>query len=306
MDEISETSSYNYKKGIAAFIGTYLIWSFQPLYWNLFGELDTSVLMAGRILFAGLFCVLVLWAAGRLPELRSAFQSPAVMRRELPAAVFLAADWLVYLFAARNGRLLEISLGYYIMPLVVFLFGALLFKEPVQPAHFGALGLVIIGVILSVKGFGEAPWVTASLAVCFAVYSAIKKSLTVDSIVSTTVEILLMTPFALAYLLWSMGGGRAGANLPGEIWLLLAGGGLVTALPMLFYSIGIRWVPLTGFGLFEYLSPTFGLLCSRILGERLTREKLISFVFIWLGVLVYVLTIIRPREKKDKSESVER
>ncbi len=289
---------YDYKKGLSALMGCFLLWGFQPLYWYLCAGMDTFFLMAGRIIWAGVFCVLLLWAQGKLPQLWALFRSRQAMKREIPAAALLFGDWIVYLWAVQNGRVLECSLGYYIQPLVVFAFGALVFREKLSWRHLLILAVVAVGIVLSASGFGGVPYVTIALALMFAVYAAIKKSLTIDSIVSTTAEILMMAPVALLFVLLCRMGDNGLGGLTLTRQLLVMGSGVVTAAPMLLYAIGVRQLPLMTTGICQYLSPTLGILCGTIMGESLSREKLISFAFIWVGVLLYTLNSLYEERRR--------
>lgn len=289
---------YDYKKGLSALMGCFLLWGFQPLYWYLCAGMDTFFLMAGRIIWAGVFCVLLLWVQGKLPQLWALFRSRQAMKREIPAAVLLFGDWIVYLWAVQNGRVLECSLGYYIQPLVVFAFGALVFREKLSWRHLLILAVVAVGIVLSASGFGGVPYVTIALALMFAVYAAIKKSLTIDSIVSTTAEILMMAPVALLFVLLCRMGDNGLGGLTLSRQLLVMGSGVVTAAPMLLYAIGVRRLPLMTTGICQYLSPTLGILCGLIMGESLSREKLISFAFIWVGVLLYTLNSLYEERRR--------
>lgn len=289
---------YDYKKGLSALMGCFLLWGFQPLYWYLCAGMDTFFLMAGRIIWAGVFCVLLLWAQGKLPQLWALFRSRQAMKREIPAAALLFGDWIVYLWAVQNGRVLECSLGYYIQPLVVFAFGALVFREKLSWRHLLILAVVAVGIVLSASGFGGVPYVTIALALMFAVYAAIKKSLTIDSIVSTTAEILMMAPVALLFVLLCRMGDNGLGGLTLTRQLLVMGSGVVTAAPMLLYAIGVRRLPLMTTGICQYLSPTLGILCGTIMGESLSREKLISFAFIWVGVLLYTLNSLYEERRR--------
>ena len=292
--------AYNYKKGLTAMLGCFFIWGFQPLYWYLCGGMDTFFLMASRIVWAAVCCVLLLWMQGKLPQLAAAFKDKQVLKREIPAAVFLFGDWIVYLWAVQNGRVLECSLGYYIQPLVVFAFGAVIFKEKISWRHFVIIAIVVVGIVLSTSGFGGVPYVTIALAAMFAIYAAIKKSLTIDSIVSTTMEIIMMVPVAIVFVLCCRMGDNGMGSMTVIKQLLMIGGGIITGLPMVFYSIGVRNLPLMTTGICQYLSPTLGIVCGAIMGEALTREKLVSFLFIWGGVILYVLnTVYEERRKKS-------
>ena len=153
--------TYDYKKGLTAMLGCFLIWGFQPLYWYLCGDMDTFFMMANRIVWAAVCCVMILWVQGKLPQLWAAFRDKQVMKREVPAAVFLFGDWIVYLWAVKNGRVLECSLGYYIQPLVVFAFGAVVFHEKISWRHFVAIdkldkiGLDNVNAELKEKGISD-------------------------------------------------------------------------------------------------------------------------------------------------------
>ena len=275
----------------------FLIWGFQPLYWYLCEGMDTFFLLACRIIFAAVCCVLLLKLQGKLPQLKAAFCDKKVLKREIPAAVLLFLDWAIYLWAVQNGRVLECSLGYYIQPLVVFTFGAVIFKEKLSWRHLVILAIVVVGIVLSTNGFGV-PYVTISLAVLFAIYAAIKKSLTIDSIVSTTMEILMMVPLAILFILFFRMGDNGVAAVDFVRFLLIVGSGVVTAAPMLFYAVGVRNLPMMTTGICQYLSPTIGIFCSMIMGEMLTRDKLVSFYFIWAGVILYVLNMFYEERKK--------
>ena len=292
--------AYNYKKGLTAMLGCFFIWGFQPLYWYLCGGMDTFFLMASRIVWAAVCCVLLLWMQGKLPQLAAAFKDKQVLKREIPAAVFLFGDWIVYLWAVQNGRGLEGSLGYYIQ-LVVFAFGAVIFKEKISWRHFVIIAIVVVGIVLSTSGFGGVPYVTIALATMFAIYAAIKKSLTIDSIVSTTMEIIMMVPVAIVFVLCCRMGDNGMGSLTVVRQLLLMGSGVVTAVPMLFYAIGVRNLPLMTTGICQYLSPTLAIFCGMIMGESLTKEKLVSFCFIWAGVILYTLNSIYEEKKRSKT-----
>ena len=286
------------RAGFLSIVACYCLWGLQPLYWNLDHTFDSMFLMATRAVAAGLFCILLLAAQGKLGQLKAAFCDPKILAREIPAALFLFGDWFVFIWGVQHRQVLECSVGYYIQPLVVFTFGALLFHEKCRPYLFAALLFMLAGIVVSALALGTLPWVTVSLALMFAFYAAIKKSLKIDSIVSTSCEILLMVPFMLAYLLiFRRGpGGLAALDLPRAAFLL--GGGVITGLPMLLYSIGVKQLRLMTASIGQYISPTLGLLCSLILHEEITWEKLVSLAFIWVGILIYAGFTLRDLKKQ--------
>lgn len=290
----------NYKKGLSTFLLCFLIWGFQPLYWYICGEWDTYFLLACRIIWAAVCCLCILWAQGKLPQLLEVFRDKNILKREIPASVFLLADWGVYLWAVQNGRVLECSLGYYIQPIVVFILGAVIFREKVSWRHIVILAVVVVGIVLSTDGFNGIPYVTILLAVCFAIYAAIKRSLRIDSVVSTSAEIVMMVPLALLFILFFRMGDTGMASITPLRQLMLLGAGVVTAMPMVLYSVGVKYLPLMTAGFCQYLSPTLAIVCGMIMGEYLTAEKLRSFYFIWAGVLLYCLNTVYEERKKAR------
>ena len=290
----------NYKKGIPTLLLCFFIWGFQPLYWYICGEWDTYFLLACRIIWAAVCCLCILWAQGKLPQLLAVFRDKNILKREIPASVFLLADWGVYLWAVQNGRVLECSLGYYIQPIVVFILGAVIFREKVSWRHIVILAVVVVGIVLSTDGFNGIPYVTILLAVCFAIYAAIKRSLRIDSVVSTSAEIVMMVPLALLFILLFRMGDTGMASITPLRQLMLLGAGVVTAMPMVLYSVGVKYLPLMTAGFCQDLSPTLAIVCGMIMGEYLTAEKLRSFYFIWAGVLLYCLNTVYEERKKAR------
>ena len=290
----------NYKKGIPTLLLCFFIWGFQPLYWYICGEWDTYFLLACRIIWAAVCCLCILWAQGKLPQLLEVFRDKNILKREIPASIFLLADWGVYLWAVQNGRVLECSLGYYIQPIVVFILGAVIFREKVSWRHIVILAVVVVGIVLSTDGFNGIPYVTILLAVCFAIYAAIKRSLRIDSVVSTSAEIVMMVPLALLFILFFRMGDTGMASITPLRQLMLLGAGVVTAMPMVLYSVGVKYLPLMTAGFCQYLSPTLAIVCGMIMGEYLTAEKLRSFYFIWAGVLLYCLYTVYEERKKAR------
>ena len=290
----------NYKKGIPTLLRCFFIWGVQPLYWYICGEWDTYFLLACRIIWAAVCCLCILWAQGKLPQLLEVFRDKNILKREIPASVFLLADWGVYLWAVQNGRVLECSLGYYIQPIVVFILGAVIFREKVSWRHIVILAVVVVGIVLSTDGFNGIPYVTILLAVCFAIYAAIKRSLRIDSVVSTSAEIVMMVPLALLFILFFRMGDTGMASITPLRQLMLLGAGVVTAMPMVLYSVGVKYLPLMTAGFCQYLSPTLAIVCGMIMGEYLTAEKLRSFYFIWAGVLLYCLNTVYEERKKAR------
>lgn len=279
------------KKDTAALLGCYMLWGFQPLYWGLIGDVGTMTVMPLRIVFAALFSVLILALQKRTAELKALFKDRKMMKFLLPAALFLLADWTVYIILVNSGHIIDVSLGYYINPLILFLIGALIYREKCGAGHFIALAVAVMGVVVSAAAFGSVPYTSLIIAVNWAVYAAIKKNVSVDGVLSIAAETLILTIPAVIFMLLFQ---RAElAQIPASSWLPLVGSGVVTALPMFLYSRCVSRLPLVLMCFAQYLSPTFGLVCAFIKGESFSQSQLISLAFFIAAIVVFTVSELK-------------
>lgn len=287
--------------GLPAMMMAYLLWGTQPLYFSIFPSTDTIDLMLWRTLFAALFCFIIICAQKKTRILLNAFCNTRILKIEIPATLFLATDWIVYLIAIKNGQVQECALGYYIQPIVIFSFGIIFFKEKFSFHYIFVFLLILTGIFFFAKGIGKLPYVTIVLSFAFSIYASLKKGLQLDSITSTSMEIILMAPVALILLLYrALICNMQILSGPKEFFYLI-GSGLVTCLPMLFYGLGVVSLPLTVVALCNYMSPSINLISSIILGESVTKEKIISFVFVWAGIILFTSSDIIRKKKLHSS-----
>jgi len=286
------------RKYVVLMLLCYLSWGLQPLYWNLYSDLDSLFLLAVRALWCAVFTVVILAWQKRLGDLLALFRNGRIMRFLVPATVFLLTDWGVYTVAVRSGHILDSSLGYYLNPLVTFFIGLFLFREKCRWPQYLALGLAVMGVVISAVGFGGFSWFTAILALAWAFYATFQKLADVDSMLSIAAETLILAPFMILFLLLFRTGDNGLASLTAMKQFYLIGSGLVTALPMLLFSACVRKVPLSVMSFFQYLSPTFSIFAGLLIGETVTPAKWVSFLFIWAGIAVFTIsTYVADRKK---------
>ena len=292
------------KKYIGIALFCYVFWGFQPMYWVLLMDTDPMFLLMARILTATAFVLAILAAQGRLGQIRETFRDRELMKRLVPATILTMADWGIYMWAVMSGYILDASLGYFISPLVIILIGILVFHEKFRWPVAAAMALVIIGISISAIGYRVFPFVTVSLALAFSIYAAFMKNVRIDAILSTGVQLILMSPVALLFILFFRTGDNGLASVTPYKMLLIIGAGIISITPILLYASCVRKLPLLLMSFMQYLSPTFGLFSGIILGEALTGEKMVRFAFIWAGILVFsVSAVIEMRkEKKIKIE----
>jgi chloramphenicol-sensitive protein RarD len=240
--------------------------------------------------------LILIIAAGKWGEFAGVFRAPRMLFTLLASSIAIAANWTIYIWAVTNHRVLEGSLGYYINPLIVFLFAAMFFGERFRPLQLLAVGIAAAGVVNQTLVVGQFPIVSLSLAFSFAVYGAIRKTTNVDSRIGFGLEALWLFLPALAYLVFFLPPGVAafGSGEPGFIALLLLAGPL-TATPLILFAMGARRLRMSTIGVLQFIAPTVQLFIGIAMGEAFTIGHAVTFGLIWTGVLIFTLAGRQPR-----------
>ncbi|MBR5381986.1 MAG: EamA family transporter RarD [Oscillospiraceae bacterium] len=284
------------KTDLAGAVFCCVLWGVLPIYWNLLAAVDSLLILCCRIVFSLVLMTILLACLGRFRLFGETLRSGRLMKFLVPASLLITLNWGLYIWAVNAGHVLDCSLGYYMQPLAVFLFGVLLFKERCSRLQIAALALAAVGVLVSVVAFGSFPYIALGLAVSFALYGTMKKTAHADPIASICVETLLITPFAVAFALIFKGDGLARLTF-GQV-LLLIGTGLATGIPMVLYSRSVNNLPFIVVGFLQYISPTIGLVYGLLRGEEMTKARLASFIFILIGLIVFSVDMV----KKTRAE----
>jgi chloramphenicol-sensitive protein RarD len=205
--------------------------------------------------------------------------------------VLIASNWLVYVWAVNNERMLEASLGYYINPLVNVLLGMLILGERLRRLQWLAVGLAALGVAQQVWQLGSLPWVSLVLALTFGFYGLIRKQAPVAALPGLVVETWLLLPLALGWLLLNPAAMSTQADFwgtPEALWLIAAGP--ITLVPLVCFNAAARHLPYTTLGFLQYLAPTLVLLQAIFLfDEHFAPSTLLAFICIWAGLALYSL-----------------
>lgn len=284
------------RAGLFAAIAAYGLWGFLPLYFQFLGDLPPLVILAHRIVWSVPTALILIIAAGKWGEFAGVFRAPRMLFTLLASSIAIAANWTIYIWAVTNHRVLEGSLGYYINPLIVFLFAAMFFGERFRPLQLLAVGIAAAGVLNQTLVVGQFPFVSLSLAFSFAIYGAIRKTTNVDSRIGFGLEALWLFLPAVAYLVFFLPPGVAafGSREPGFIALLLLAGPL-TATPLILFAMGARRLRMSTIGVLQFIAPTVQLFIGIAMGEAFTVGHAVTFGLIWTGVLIFTLAGRQPR-----------
>ncbi len=271
---------------------SFTLWGLLPLYWRLVQALSPYQVFAHRVVWSFFFLVPIMAYRKELNDFLKLVKSPKAWLKIAPAALFISVNWLTYIWSVTQGFVIEASLGYYINPLVLTIFGMIFFKE--RLTRLQAIGIVAaaIGVMIKTLAYGQVPWIALILAFSFASYGLLKKLSPLNTTIGLSFETLIVGMPAMVYLAL-MEGANQGivGNLHVSFWLLIGLSGIATATPLLLYSEGTKRLPLKYMGILQYISPTLSLILGiTVFGENFDQTALIAFLFIWLGVVLFSLS----------------
>lgn len=277
------------KEGVFIGLLAYVMWGLMPIYFKIISSVGTTEILAHRIIWAVPFGALIIVFRRQWGEVRRVFLHKANLSWLVLAAICIGFNWLIYVWAVQNEKIFEASLGYYINPLMYVMVGVFFFHEKLRRLQFFAVALAVSGVVILTISGDEVPWVSLSLAVLFTMYGVIRKRVPIGAMPGLFVETILLFPLAMAWLIWLMFNGQATFGQTDlEMTSLIILAGPITVLPLLFFAVAARRLPLSTIGFMQFLAPTLQLGAAVYYGEQVTTPLMICFGLIWLAVVFFV------------------
>ncbi|MCB2228925.1 MAG: EamA family transporter RarD [Desulfarculaceae bacterium] len=284
------------RKGYAYALAAFVWWGLFPLYIKAVSQASPLEVLAQRIVWSLPVCVLLITAGRGWGELRRALARPRVPLTLLCSAAIIGVNWLVFIYAVWSNQLLSASLGYFISPLVSMAMGMVFLGERPGGLRMAALVLVGLGTLNLVLHHGELPWIALVLAASFSTYGLLRKRVQVEAVGGLLVETALLTPLALAWLFWA---GWHGGLVFGSGWgisLLLAGAGIATTLPLVWFTAGARLIPLHTLGILQYAGPSLQFMLALLFfHETVSPARWLTFFMVWAGVALYLAAGFRKK-----------
>lgn len=282
-------------KGVLFAILAYGAWGILPAYWKLLSQVPVANLLSLRIVGSALCGTALLFALRRGAEIGAICKEGRILRRLGLSSVLLTGNWLVYLWAVVEGRIVEASLGYYITPLLNVGWGVIGDRENLARHQWLAFAIAAIGVCAMAIDLGSLPWISLVLACSFSTYGFIRKRTQASSLGGQSVEALLMSiPAAASFFI--VGGAFGGAERStAGMWLLLLAGP-VTIAPLVWFAAAAKNLPYSKLGLFQYISPSLQLLLAvAVYEEPFGVARAVTFSFIGLAIGIYIFGSLRKR-----------
>lgn len=297
----------NNEKGTRYAILAYSAWGLFPLYWKLLGHVPALEILLSRVFWSWIFYSLLLIfyksTSARKNEIsiHAAKIEWAHLKLVLGASVLLAFNWFIYIWAVNAGHIVETSLGYFITPLINVALGVFIQKETLSKEKKISISIAAVGVLILTLEAGMLPWIALGLALTFGLYGLLKKRANVSGVKSGQIESFAMILPVLALHLFSNSSlllFSSELQKPELTWFFLILSGVITGLPLIWFTEAARRLPLNVLGMFQYIAPTFQFLIGVVIfHETVSTLKWLGFAAIWLALILMTTTSLRKKKQ---------
>ena len=278
-----------------------VIWGLSPLFYRLLDDVDPKVIMSFRVIFSlfFLFFFLYFFNNGKKFFKKKYLNSFWLI---LLASLMIGINQYGFIYSISINEVLQASFAYYLFPLLAVSFGFIFFRERFTKLQFIAVFFAFFAIFLLSLGINSLPLISIIMGVTFAIYGMIKKKMDLNPLKTVFIEIGLLSPLALAFLLFIFKKNPEQIySLNSYNYFLLLVSGLITALPLWLFSLSSQQLRYSTLGMINYLNPTLQFLVAVIIfSEPFNNLHLLSFIFIWSGLLLYSYDSIKPSFFKSK------
>lgn len=286
----------------------YAIWGFFPLYFSLIDQVNPLEVVPWRVLMTLLFCLIGVTMLARWSRVIAVFRNPKQLLLYAAASLFLYMNWQLFIIGVITGNILETSLGYFINPLVTILIGVVVRKELLTRLQWVAVGVATVGVLVSAIAYGQVPWIALGLACSFGLYGAFHKAMDegTDALTGLTVETLITSPLALVQaVLVAVTVGLTAVTFGPGVFVLVLLSGVITAVPLLFFSGAASRLPLSYLGFLQFLTPVISFLYGYLIaGEEMSTARWIGFISVWVALSILIIDMVQRIRADPRSNTV--
>ena len=283
------------QKGFILALATFIMWGVFPIFFKFIEGIAATEALAHRIIWSALILLVILIITKRLNSVKRIAKIKKVTLTLAITGALIASNWGVFIYAINQNEILATSLGYFINPLFSILLGAIILKEELSPVLKLSIFIVFIAIGVQIYAIGNLPLISIILPLSFALYGLLRKRLGIRTFEGLFIETIILTPFALLYLLYlaTNNSSEFGINFNG-IMLFLSG--FVTILPLLTFNASTKYLKLSTIGFLQYISPTLSMIIAVfIYNETLDFYKIISFALIWISLAIATISNLRRK-----------
>mgnify|MGYP000853812400 FL=1 len=273
-------------KGLVYVLSAYIFWGLHPIYWKMLSDVPALMIVANRIIWSLLFFMIIIIKRNELKNLLKKVKLAKITHYLIPS-ILIGLNWFGYVWAINNNFIIETSLGYYLSPFASVLLGVFILKEKLSLYKWFSILLALFGVLIMIIYYGKIPYVALYLALTWSVYGYLRKESQFNSLEGLTVETGLLSFPSLLIILFFSTSPTANSLSSQDITLLILSG-LISGLPLLVFISGSRLINLSIIGIMQFLYSTMIFLLGYfVYNEPLSKAKLIGFLFIWSGLIIF-------------------
>lgn len=276
----------------------YIWWGFAPIFWHQLYHVDAIHAVVNRMLWSGPTLLLAVLVMRKGLGMLATAARPKILAMLLLSGAAVTFNWGIYVWGVLQGNIKEVSLGYYLLPLINVLAGFIIFKERPNAAQWLAIAVASSGIIIMLVAQGSIPWLALAVALSFCLYGIIRKITPVDAMAGNTLESLLLVPFALAWMWINQSSASLGQyDTRTDIYLVLSGA--FTVIPLISYIAAAQRVTLTSMSLIFYIGPSLQMLLAIFLyDEHVSTSDLAAFVCIAIALSIHTTDLLRKLRRK--------
>ena len=293
----------NFSKGVFFTCIASIFWGLpQPLFFNELSHVNTLEVVLHRGLWSFVFLFLILISMSNISEFIDIFKSAKKIFILSITATLIASSWGGFIYAVSQERVQDASMGYFITPMISIILGYFFLNEKLSLLKIYAVILMIIAIIILFFYMNIIPYLIISIGTTWAIYGLLRKQINVSPSIGLLYESFFISLLSIPYLIYLYQISESSflnINIKTTLFLLLTG--IVTIFPLFFFNLGLKFIQLGLAGVLFYLAPTFHFLTSIfILGEEILIGKLISFLIIWVSIILYIYDTMKKETILNK------
>ena len=297
-------------KGVMLSVLASITFGILYFYTQLLGDLDGQQTFGWRIVATLPFLSLFMYFSGDLRYVKAIYQrvvqKPALLLMLIVTSFLSCVQLWLFLWGPMNGRGLQVSLGYFLLPLVLVLVGSIFYKEKLSKFQMVAVFFAVVGVGHELWRLGSIAWETMLVAIGYSLYFFIRKKMSTDNLGGFWWDIVLCLPIAIYFTQTGLSPYLKFAESP-SLFLIVAGLGVLSAIGLGSYILASRYLPMVLFGLLSYLEPVLLALVSLVLGESIGAGEWFTYIPIWCAVGILVIEgIWHLYRQQQKSKNLKR
>lgn len=280
--------------GLPLALAAHLVWGLLPLYLMLVASVPAFEFVGWRVISSLPLCLLILALRRQLGELRAVLVQPRLRWLLLASSLLIGTNWLVYVAAIQAGEVYAASVGYYVTPLLSVLAGTLFLGERLSRRQWLAVAISSLGVILLAWEALASLGISLALALSWTSYGLVRKLTPVNALTGLTIEVIVLLLPAAAIAAFYAQSPAGSAVLHG--WHdagLIALSGVVTAVPLVLFTLAAQRLPYSTMGMIQFISPSMVFLLGLfVFGKPLGTAQLASFALIWSAIALFIVDLL--------------